>query len=449
MLTQAAFGAALLHSDESSTTKDGELTMTTATPTAAGRFAEALGDTRLRITAFDGSVYGPEYPFGIQINTPRAAADLLHAPGELGLARALAQGDISVSGVPEGDPYEVLSRLNELEIPLPTPATVVRLGRVAGRELIRRTPRLGIEAPPRWQRLSRGRRHSKARDAAAISHHYDVSNEFYRYVLGPSMTYTCAVFEHPDSTLDDAQENKHRLVFDKLRLQPGDRLLDVGCGWGGMIRYAARQGVRALGVTLSKPQADWARAAIAAEGLGDLAEVRHLDYRDVEEKGFDAVSSIGLTEHIGTSHYGEYFSFLASKLRAGGLLLNHCITRPDTTHQTHPGGFMDRYVFPDAELAAPGRIMSAVHDNGLEVRHVENLREHYALTLAQWNRNLAASWTDCVAEVDAATARIWGIYLAGSRLGFETNSLQLHQVLAVKTGFHGISGLPLRPWWRP
>lgn len=416
-----------------------------ATRTAAEQFAEAFGAAKLKIKAYDGSTAGSDVPFGIRIVRPRAAADLLHAPGDLGLARAFAHGDMTVFGVPEGDPYEVLAELEDRSDRWPAPSAIAQLGLVAGRELLHRTPPLAIEAPPRWQRLSRGLRHSRARDADAIRHHYDVSNAFYAHVLGPTMTYTCALFDQRRQSLNDAQQNKYRLVFEKLRLQPGDRLLDVGCGWGGMVRYAAEQGVQALGVTLSKQQADWAKAAIADEGLADLAEVRHLDYRDVREEGFDAISSIGLTEHIGVHNYPSYFTFLASRLRDGGLLLNHCITRPNNNVGTHPGGFMDRFIFPDAELTGPGRIISAVHDNGFEVLHEENLREHYALTLSHWNHNLAAHWDECCAEAGVSTARIWAIYLAGSRLGFENNSLQLHQVLAAK----GRSRLPLRPWWTP
>ncbi|MCE5288027.1 MAG: class I SAM-dependent methyltransferase [Nocardiaceae bacterium] len=412
---------------------------------AAIPFAEALGISKLKIKAFDGSAAGADVPIGICVNRPRAAADLLHSPGELGLARAFAAGDMTVFGVPEGDPYEVLAELEDMGDRRPPPSAVLGLGMVAGRDLLHRSPRLEIEMPPRWRRLKRGLRHSKARDAEAIRHHYDVSNEFYANVLGPSMTYTCAVFDTKQQSLTDAQENKYRLVFDKLALQPGDRLLDVGCGWGGMVRYAAEHGVRTLGVTLSKPQAEWGQRAIEEAGLGHLAEVRYLDYRDVDEDDFDAVSSIGLTEHIGLANYPDYFRFLASRLRDGGLLLNHCITRPDNHWGSHPGGFMDRFIFPDAELASPGRVVSAIHDNGFEVRHEENLREHYALTLSHWNHNLAAHWNECVAEAGISTCRIWAIYLAGSRLGFEQNDLQLHQVLAVK----GRARLPMRPWWKP
>jgi cyclopropane-fatty-acyl-phospholipid synthase len=277
-----------------------------------------------------------------------------------------------------------------------------------------------------------------------------VSNAFYEWVLGPSMTYTCACYTSDDATLEEAQENKYRLVFEKLRLKPGVRLLDVGCGWGGMVRYAARHGVKAVGVTLSRQQAEWAQNAIVEQGLSDLAEVRHSDYRDVRESGFDAVSSIGLTEHIGVANYPAYFRFLKSKMRPGALLLNHSITRPGNRAGASAGGFIDRYVFPDGELTGSGRIITEAQDVGLEVVHEENLRTHYAKTLRDWCRNLVEHWDEAVEEVGLGTAKVWGLYMAGSRLGFETNVVQLHQILAVKLDQSGgDGGLPLRPWWTP
>jgi cyclopropane-fatty-acyl-phospholipid synthase len=292
-----------------------------------------------------------------------------------------------------------------------------------------------------------GARHSRARDAEVIHHHYDVSNRFYELVLGPSMTYTCACYPHEEASLEEAQAFKYDLVARKLALRPGMRLLDVGCGWGGMVRHAVRHhGVTALGVTLSKEQATWAQEAIRRDGLEDRAEVRHLDYRDVEESEFDAVSSIGLTEHIGVRNYPAYFGFLRDRLRPGGRLLNHCITRPHNRPQS-TGAFIDRYIFPDGELTGSGRIITEIQDAGLEVRHEENLREHYARTCRAWARNLAASWDECVAEAGEGTARVWGLYLAGCSRAFEVNDIQLHQVLAVKPHEDGSADFPLRPDW--
>jgi len=215
-----------------------------------------------------------------------------------------------------------------------------------------------------------------------------------------------------------------------------------------MVMHAAREyGVRALGVTLSRRQAEWAQKAIADAGLGELAEVRHLDYRDVEETQFDAISSIGLTEHIGLGNLTAYFRFLLARLRPEGRLLNHCITLPRTTDRVKRSGFIRRYVFPDGELPAAGRVVAEMQDNGFEVRHEENLREHYALTTGAWSANLDAHWDEAVAEVGMGIARVWRLYLAGVRLGFERDQIELHQVLGVKLDAQGHSGMPLRPTW--
>ena len=405
------------------------------------------GALPLRFVAYDGSSTGPQdAAYGLKLLSPRGASYLATAPGDLGMARAYVAGDLDVIGVHPGDPYELLNALGDLRFKLPPPKTAAAVARSLGFELLKPPPPPPQEARPRWRRVAEGLRHSKTRDAEAIHHHYDVSNAFYEKVLGPSMTYTCACYPHEGATLEEAQENKYRLVFDKLRLKEGDRLLDIGCGWGGMVRYAARRGVHVIGATLSREQAAWAQGAIRREGLEHLAEVRHSDYRDVAETGFDAVSSIGLTEHIGVRNYPSYFGFINDRLRPGGLLLNHCITRPDN-RRTSTGAFIDRYVFPDGELTGSGSIISAIQDIGLEVRHEENLREHYAKTLAGWCQNLKDNWDECVAEVGEATAKVWGLYMAGSRVGFERNVVQLHQVLAVKLDDRGDAGLPLRPWW--
>jgi cyclopropane-fatty-acyl-phospholipid synthase len=409
------------------------------------------GQVPLRFTAYDGSATGPESALGFDLVTPRGTTYLATAPGELGLARAYVSGDLQPHGVHPGDPYELLKALNDDVTVIRPPARVLTdiVRSIGVKHLVPIAPP-PQEVPSRWRRTVRGLRHSRTRDAEAISHHYDVSNTFYEYVLGPSMTYTCACYPHADATLEEAQTNKYRLVFDKLRLKTGDRLLDVGCGWGSMVRYAARQGVRATGITLSAEQASWAQKAIAEEGLTELAEVRHGDYREIQETQFDAVSSIGLTEHIGVAHYPGYFRFLRSKLRTGGLLLNHCITRPHNRTGPAAGGFIDRYVFPDGELTGAGRIITEAQDAGLEVLHEENLRPHYAMTLRDWCANLVEHWDEAVAEVGLGTARVWGLYMAGSRLGFERNVVQLHQVLAVKVDDRGGGvDLPLRPWWEP
>src|SRR5581483_6931222 len=304
--------------------------------------SRAVGHAPLRITAYDGSSAGPaDASITIRLNSPAALTYLITAPSSLGLARAFVSGELEI----HGDLYDALSILWS-----------DRIGRVPWSERMHVVRNVDPKAlrwiePPAEEygarRLRYGFRHSKARDAEAISHHYDVSNRFYEWVLGPSMTYTCACYPHENATLEEAQANKFDLVARKLGLKAGMRLLDVGCGWGGMVMHAAREyGVKALGVTLSAQQAAWAQAAIEREGLSKLAEVRHLDYRDVPETGFDAVSSIGLTEHIGIQNLPAYFSFLYSKLKVGGRLLNHCITRPnDIEPPIRKAGFINRYVF--------------------------------------------------------------------------------------------------------
>ena len=427
------------------------MTLTTTEQITIGEAVSRLlpDGVPFRMTAYDGSAAGPEdSPIVLHLRTQRGLAYLLTAPGDLGVARAYVMGDLDVAGAHPGDPYEVMRMLmSRLRFRVPPPAELLRIVRGLGLNNLKPPPPPPQEHLPRWRRVLEGMRHSKERDAVAIHHHYDVSNRFYELVLGPSMTYTCAVFDSEDTSLEDAQAEKYDLVCRKLGLRPGQRLLDIGSGWGGMVRHAAREyGVTALGVTLSRQQALWGQREIERQGLADRAEVRHSDYRDVVEGGFDAVSSIGLTEHVGVRNYPSYFEFIRSRLRPGGRLLNHCITRPDNRARD-TGAFIDRYVFPDGELTGSGRIITEMQDAGLEVRHEENLREHYALTLAGWSRNLVAHWDECVAEVGEGTARVWGLYMAGSRLAFERNEIQLHQVLAVRTTDDGREGFPLRPTW--
>ncbi|HEX6515165.1 MAG TPA: cyclopropane-fatty-acyl-phospholipid synthase family protein [Nocardioidaceae bacterium] len=430
--------------------------MTTTTNTSDARMS--LGDAveRLlpaplpfRFTAYDGSAAGPEdAPVRLHLRNERGLSYLLTAPGDLGMARAYVSGDLDVEGAHPGDPYDALVHLmNHLHFTMPSPAEAYRIVRGLGWSHLKPPPPPPQEALPKWRRLLEGFRHSKRRDAEVIHHHYDVSNRFYEMVLGPSMTYTCACFPHEDATLEEAQANKYDLVCRKLDLKPGMRLLDLGSGWGGMVRHAVKNyGVTAVGVTLSREQALWAQEAIKRDRIDDRAEVRFGDYRDVADTGFDAVSSIGLTEHIGVRNYPSYFSFIRDKLVPGGRVLNHCITRPDNRSRD-TGPFIDRYVFPDGELIGSGHIITVMQDIGLEVRHEENLREHYALTLKGWCHNLAEHWDECVAEVGIGTAKVWGLYMAGSRLAFERNEIQLHQVLASRTDEQGRSGFPLRPTW--
>ncbi|MFD0856630.1 class I SAM-dependent methyltransferase [Actinomadura adrarensis] len=418
--------------------------------TLARVFEELVGpEAPVEFTAYDGSRAGlPGADIRFHVTSPYAVSHLVRSPGSLGLARAYVSGHLDVNG----DMYTALSSVQELfgEVDAATKGKIMR--EVLKDPLLRAAVSRKLDPPPQeapFSRVPSWLRHSKSRDAKAISHHYDVSNTFYEWVLGPSMAYTCACYPSEDATLEDAQYFKHDLVAKKLDLKPGMRLLDVGCGWGGMVMHAAKEyGVKALGVTLSKQQAEWAQKAIADRGLSDLAEVRHLDYRDVTETSFDAVSSIGLTEHIGKKNLPSYFSFLYGKLKPGGRMLNHTITRPDNLAPAmKPGGFINRYVFPDGELEGPGYIQMQMNDAGFEIRHQENLREHYARTLKGWGRNLDEHWDEAVAEVGEGTARVWRVYMAGCVVGFEQNWIQLHQTLGVKLDDSGNSFMPLRPTW--
>jgi len=312
--------------------------------------------------------------------------------------------------------------------------------------MLRRPPIPPEEARAPWRRGLV--RHSRGRDAQAVSHHYDVSNPFYELLLGSSMAYSCAVFSRPSATLAEAQREKFDLICRKLDLKPGERLLDVGAGWGGLVRHAAQHfGVRALGVTLSREQAEWAQRAIFEAGLRQRAEVRFLDYRDVSETGFDAISSVGAMEHIGSSELGSHFQAMTTGLRSEGRMLNHTITRSSNRQRHRTGPFVDRYVFPDGELQGLGMVIGAMHDHGLEVRHEENLREHYAMTLREWSANLERHWPRALTEVGERRARIWRLYMAISRVGFDLNRIQIHQILGVRLTSDGQSGMPPRPSW--
>jgi cyclopropane-fatty-acyl-phospholipid synthase len=397
-------------------------------------------DLPVRIECYDGSATGAEdSPATVAIASPRVLRRVATAPGELGFARAYVAGELDV----RGDLLFALSALRERVRDVRLSARQwATIARVVGPVALRPLP-----PPPEEVRL-RGRRHSKARDAAAISHHYDVSNAFYRLILGPSMTYSCAVWPSADATLERAQEEKYELICRKLALRPGMRLLDVGCGWGGMAMHAAtNHGVRAIGVTISRRQAEWAEKAVAEAGLSDRVEIRLQDYRDVRDGPYDAISSIGMFEHVGLAQLGTYFDRLRSLLRPEGRFLNHGISRPPARRARFPRrSFIDRYVFPDGELHEVGSVVSRIQRSGFEVRHVEGLREHYALTLRAWVGNLERSWDEAVAEAGVARARIWRLYMAGAALNFEAGRTQVHQVLAVRSDA-GRSGMELGPHW--
>jgi cyclopropane-fatty-acyl-phospholipid synthase len=411
------------------------------TRTLADLFALLVdGRARVGFRAYDGSSAERSDSIGVvEIRSPRAIRYLATAPGELGIARAYVMGDLEIHGDLHATILELLFHRRE-------PVAWAEILRGVRRWMLRRPAIPPEEMKPAWRRGLRP--HTKARDARAIAYHYDVSNRFYELLLGPSMAYSCAIFPAPGASLEQAQREKFDLVCRKLDLRPGQRLLDIGAGWGGLVRHAAeRYGARALGVTLSRQQADWAQRAIFEAGLQRRAEVRLLDYRDVSENEFDAISSVGVMEHIGTGELGSHFEAMAARLREQGRMLNHAISRATGHQGQHGGPLIDRYVFPDGELQSLGTVIAAMHDHGLEVRHEENLREHYAMTLREWGANLERHWTHAVAEVGERRARVWRLYMALSRVGFQVNRVQIHQVLGVRLSRDGSSGMPLRPDW--
>ncbi|GAA2385047.1 cyclopropane-fatty-acyl-phospholipid synthase family protein [Streptomyces glaucosporus] len=408
---------------------------------------KALGTSLpVRVRTWDGGEAGPPGAPTLVVRHRRALRRLLWKPGELGLARAWVAGEIDV----EGDLYTALDRLAGLvweRDGAPAPALAGRLG--LGRELLALAGPLPPPPPPREEVRGRvGLRHTPGRDRRAVSHHYDVGNDFYALVLGPSMVYSCAYWDGREgTTLEDAQQAKLDLVCRKLALKPGQRLLDVGCGWGSLVLHAAREyGVRAVGVTLSREQATFARKRVAEAGLADRVDIRVQDYRRVDDGPYDAVASIGMAEHVGAVRYRQYADILHGLLRPGGRLLNHQIARrplPDEeAYETDP--FIDAYVFPDGELAPVGRTVTILEEAGFEVRDLEAIREHYALTLRRWVANLEADLPRAARLAGPGRARVWRLYMAASALAFERNRIGVNQVLAVRTPGSGASGLPLR-----
>ncbi|MFD5597413.1 class I SAM-dependent methyltransferase [Streptomyces griseorubiginosus] len=403
----------------------------------------------VRIRAWDGSQAGPPGAPALVVRNRRAVRRLLWRPGELGLARAWVAGDLEI----EGDFYGALALLSGLVWEGDDTRSGFRILRDARtRAALFGLVRLGglplPPAPPR-EEIRRARRHLHTRrsDKRAISHHYDVGNGFYELVLGPSMVYSCAYWPDPDATLEQAQHDKLDLVCRKLALRPGQRLLDVGCGWGSMAIHAAREyGVSVVGITLSHEQAAYARKRVADAGLTDRIEIRVQDYRDVADGPYDAISSIGMAEHVGSEKYLEYAQDLYRLLVPGGRLLNHQIARRPMSDESayDLDEFIDAYVFPDGELAPLGTTVTQLERAGFEVRDVESIREHYAQTLRRWVTNLESGWQRAVRLTGPGRSRVWRLYMAACALGFERNQLGVNQVLAVRTPESGVSGLPLR-----
>jgi cyclopropane-fatty-acyl-phospholipid synthase len=371
----------------------------------------------------------------VTVRRPRALAYLLRRPGQLGLSRAYVAGDADVADAELEPLLAQASRYADIRIrPTAAFAAAAASPRLA-RHALRRAP-----VPPEEARL-RGPLHSLRRDRDAIAHHYDISNEFYALLLGPSLVYSCAYFEHPDDSLEAAQERKVETVCRKLGLESGHRLLDVGCGWGSLaLHAAAHYGARVVGITLSEPQAQLARRRAREQGLEQRCEFRVADYRELSDASFDRVTSIGMIEHVSRAQLGEYAVRLRRLLRPGGLLLNQGIVQVGATPWDQ-GAFISRYVFPDGELETLGAFAAALERAGFEVRDVESLREHYPLTLRRWIGNLNAHRDAVRREVGAGRERVWRLYMTGSIIAFQESRLAVHQVLAAAKG--APHGLPL------
>ncbi len=399
-------------------------------------FGEAVP---IKFSAFDGSAAGNlDSSNVLEIKSPVALRYILSHPGDLGLARAYITNHLDI----RGDIHQTLLALKDfIKHPMPVDG-LAKLATAVGPIAVVRPGLPAEEAPPRYRR---GLLHSLTRDKSAIHHHYDVSNNFYSMILGPTMVYSCAVFNSEQSTFEAAQIEKIDLICRKLDLKPGMKLLDVGCGWGTLVLHAAKEyGVKAVGVTLSQNQLALAQSRVSQANLQESVEIRLQDYREVSETDYDAISSVGMSEHVGDSKLNLYFNQLHERIKDQGRILNHCITRPTSLQRARTGAFIDRYIFPDGELTAPSRVVQAMHDSGFELRHSENLREHYAKTLEKWCENLQANWEEAVVEVGVNRARIWNLYMSLSQIGFETNTIQIHQFLGVENNPAGQNDLPLR-----
>ncbi len=382
-----------------------------------------------RVRFWDGTELEPttdaDHLATFTARSPRAVAHLLRSPGQLGLGRAYVSGELEV------DDLDAVARLLvDWTPPALDAAAKRRLALAAVRAA-------GVQAPPpipEAELRPEGRRHSLRRDNRAVRHHYDLSNAFFALFLDDSMTYSCAIFETPEQSLEDAQANKLETVCRKLELEPGMRVLDVGCGWGAFaLHAAARHDVHVTGITLSPEQAGEAQRRVREAGLEDRIEIRVQDYRELAGERFQAVSSIGMVEHVGEVNLDAYAATLAAALEPGGWLLNHGIAR--LRHgDPEAGPFSERYVFADAAPLHLSRIVFALEAAGLAVRHAEGYPEHYARTLTRWLANLEADLPQAERLVGAERLRVWRLYLRGARNGFETGFMSVFQVRARKPG---------------
>ncbi|MEV8127387.1 cyclopropane-fatty-acyl-phospholipid synthase family protein [Streptomyces sp. NPDC085944] len=422
-------------------------TVRTAGTGAAHRLAVLVenalgGPLPVRLRAWDGSETGPADGPAVVVRSRRALRRLLWQPGELGLAQAYVTGELDV----EGDLADGLRRMwaatreRRLHPHRPTPAdraravgTAVRLGAVGPRP-----------PTPASQARLRGGLHTKSRDRAAISHHYDLSNDFYRLLLDETMAYSCGVWADETADDADAQRTKLELICRKLGLTAGSRLLDIGCGWGSLTLYAAeRHEARVTAVTLATEQAAYVREQVRERRLEDRVEVVCQDYRDITGGDYDAVCTVEMGEHVGNAEYPAFAAALHRRVRPGGRVLVQQMSRG----RDAPGGgaFIEAYIAPDMHMRPLGGTVQLLEDAGLEVRHVESLREHYVRTVAAWERTLKERWDEFVALVGEETARVWRLYLVGGALAFEERRMGVDQILAVRPTAEGVSGMPATP----
>jgi len=398
------------------------------------------------VKLWDGTLWQPdnaEPHFTLELKHPGALRRMFWAPRELALGEAYIYGDFDIHGNIE-DCFKLSDYLLERTWHI---KEKVRLAK----DLITLPACRPALAHDQTARL-KGAPHSKQRDAQAISYHYNVSNEFYQLWLDKQMVYSCAYFHSKEEDLDSAQWRKLDYICRKLRLKPGTRLLDIGCGWGGLIMHAAgNYGVNALGITLSQNQADLANERIRTAGLSDRCAVRVLDYRDVDEhEPFDTLVSVGMFEHVGESQLGTYFQKALRLLKPGGVFLNHGITESAQRPPKQGPSFIDKYVFPDGELLPITTSLRVAEEAGFEIRDLENLREHYVLTLRHWVERLTNHRKRAIEMTSEVTYRIWQLYMAGSAYGFETGEMSLHQALLLRPEDKA-SSLPLTrgDWYRP
>lgn len=358
------------------------------------------------------------------LRSPRALAHVLRAPGELGLGRAYVDGLIEVD-----DLDRALRVVDTFEPPPLSWGTQARLGLA----LIRACGLVVPPKPPAAELRLRGERHTIARDRRAVRHHYDVGNDFFALFLDESMTYSCAYWSGGAQTLDEAQEAKLELVCKKLRLTEGERVLDVGCGWGSFaIHAASRHGVQVLGITLSGAQVELARERVQAAGLSDLVEIRVADYRELAGEPYDAIASIGMVEHVGEERIDLYAQRLSGLLRPGGRLLNHGIAKLQDFDDPDEGAFSERFVFPDGVPLPLSRVVRSLERTGLVTTHVEGLQADYARTTAEWIKRFEVRYDEAVGLAGVERARVWKLYLHAAHQGFATGWASVYQVLAHK-----------------